>query len=261
MKIVKHVLRTLAVVYTIALAGACISINSLMFHPEMVRGGYGEDLPGFVDLGKDGERVAAVVRGPAHGKKAIIYCHGNAEDITSSLMYLDEFARRGYTACAVDYPGYGLSSGKPTEEGCYRNVHLLYRYLRENRAFAPEDIAVIGFSIGSGPATELAATEKVGALVLEAAFLSAPRVVTGVRILPIDPFPNIARIGSVAAPTLVIHGEEDEIVPFSHGQKLYEASGAADKRFVAVPGAGHIDFAPRMGLGRYFALVEEFVNR
>ena len=232
-------------------------VDSLMFHP--VKGGYDATLRGYVDIGTNGVPVAAVVRGPQKGRKAIIYCHGNAEDITSSEGLLDMFARDGYTVAAVDYPGYGLSAGSADEQGCYRNVHRLYDWLRTERGFAPHDIAVIGFSIGTGPAVELAASEGVGALVLEAPYLSAPRIMTRVRILAIDPFPNLKRIGNVKCPLLVLHGTDDSIVPFSQGKALFELANEP-KRFVPINGADHNDFIGVMGIGVYHRLIISFID-
>lgn len=236
---------------------AWLFVDSLMFHP--VKDGYGADLRGYVDIGTNGVKIAAVVRGPQKGKAAIIYCHGNAEDITSSSDFFDMFALDGYTVAAVDYPGYGLSDGKPDEAGCCRNVHRLYDWLMETRGFAPENIAVIGFSIGTGPAVELAATKKVGALILEAAYLSAPRIMTGRRILIIDPFPNIERIDRINCPLLSIHGTADSIIPFLHGKQLFDLA-KDPKQFVAVEGAGHNDFIDVMGLDTYHSTVTGFLE-
>ena len=235
------------------------AINKLMFHPEMVKGGYDATLPGYVDIGTNGVRIAALVRGPEKGRKAILYCHGNAEDMTSSIAALDAFAANGYTVAAVDYPGYGLSDGSPTEDGCYRNVHALYNWLREVRGFKDEDIFVVGFSIGTGPATQLAATSKVGGLVLEAPYLSAPRAVTRIRLLAIDPFPNVSHIRSINCPLLIIHGTDDHVVPFSQGRALFKHA-VEPKRFVEVPGAGHVDFIDVMGADVYEKLIEAFVT-
>jgi len=232
-------------------------VDYLMFHP--VKGGYDATLCGYVDIGTNGVPVAAVVRGPQKGRKAIIYCHGNAEDITSSIELFDMFAQDGYTVASVDYPSYGLSGGSADEEGCCRNVHRLYDWLRTERGYAPDEIVVIGFSIGTGPAIELAATESVGALVLEAAYLSAPRIVTKVRILAIDPFPNLKRIGYVRCPLLAIHGTSDSIVPFAHGKALFELANEP-KRFVPVTGADHDDFIDVLGLECYRSLIKDFIN-
>lgn len=249
----------LALLFVIAQIVGLVAIDKLMFHPEMVKDGYGEDLPGYVDIGTNGIQVAALVRGPEKGDKAILYCHGNAEDITSSAAVLDFFATHGYTVAAVDYPGYGLSSGTPTEKGCYANVHRLYDWLIEERGFRPEDVIVVGFSIGTGPATELAAMCKVGGLVLEAPYMSAPRAVTRIRLLAIDPFQNVSRIRSINCPLLVIHGTDDRVVPFSQGAALFRHA-LEPKRLVKVDGAGHVDFIDVMGEETYRKTIEGFVS-
>ena len=234
-------------------------MDKLMFHPEMVKDGYDAMLPGYVDIGTNGTRIAALVRGPVKGRKAILYCHGNAEDISSTTSVLDAFAAKGYSVAAVDYPGYGLSEGAPTEDGCYRNAHRLYDWMLDERGFKADDVVVVGFSIGTGPATELAATRKVGGLVLEAPYLSAPRAVTRVRLLAVDPFPNVARIRSVNCPLLIIHGTDDRVVSFSQGRALFEHA-VAPKRFVKVTGAGHVDFIDVMGIDAYEKLIVSFVE-
>lgn len=234
-------------------------LDSLMFHPGHAGKTYTEQSEGFVDIGTNGVRIAAVVLGPKRGKKAIIRCHGNAENMYHSIHVLRELAKKDFTVAAVDYPGYGLSDGKPDEEGCYRVVHRLYDWLVAERGFAPKDIIVDGFSIGSGPATELASTREVGALVLEAPFLSAPRVVTRVRVLFVDPFPNFKYIKKVTCPVLIMHGTEDGVVPLSHGRKLSTLTKkAASVRFVPVEGADHGEIAAVMGIDKYLDLVSGF---
>jgi len=235
----------------------CCCINKLMFHPP--KDGYDETLPGYIDIGTNSCRIAALVLGPVHGRKAVIRCHGNGEDMRQSLWILRRLAEEGYTVAGVDYPGYGLSDGSPTEEGCYRNVHRLYDWLVEERGFRPEDIIVDGYSIGTGSAVELAATRPVGGLVLEAAFLSAPRVVTRVRMLPIDPFPNLRNITKVRCPILQFHGTADSIVPFSHGKRLFDLA-PAPKRFVEIKDGGHVDFPEILGEDVYLDRIRDFAE-
>ena len=258
-KVVKSVLRILACVAVVALIVGTGCVNSLMFHPEACKGGYGESTEGYVDIGTNGVKIAAIVLGPEHSKKAILRCHGNAEDAANSLFALRYLARRGFTVACVDYPGYGLSDGTPDEEGCYRNVHHLYDWLIETRGFKPEDIIVDGFSIGTGSATEPAATKPVGRLVLEAPFLSASRVVTRIRILPIDPFPNLKMIKDVKCPVLIIHGTKDSVIPHGHGKELFELANEP-KRFIPVDGADHNDLVFVMGAERYLKTIEEFAR-
>lgn len=253
------------VVLLILIGTGCI--NSLMFHP--VKGKYNATTRGYVDIGTNGVKVAAIVYGPERGsppsqglrrgKKAIIRCHGNAEDALSTLDMLELLAEAGYTVASVDYPGYGLSDGSPDEEGCYRNVHRLYDWLIEKRGFKPEDIIIDGFSIGTGPATELAATRPCGGLILEAPFLSAPRAVTRVRLLPVDPFPNLKRIGDVKCRVLMIHGTSDRVIPYSQGQALFKLANEP-KRFVTVDDGDHNTLVDDMGFDNYYELIKGFVD-
>ncbi len=257
--VMKSFIRILFCVAIVAVLAGTGCINSLMFHPEFCRGGYGESTEGYVDIGTNGVKIAAIVLGPKHGKKAILRCHGNAEDALGTLWALKELANDGYTVASVDYPGYGLSDGSPDEKGCYRNVHRLYDWLIEARGFKPEEIIVDGFSIGTGPATELAATRPCGGLILEAPFLSAPRVVTRVRLLPVDPFPNLKRIGAVKCRVLMIHGTGDRVIPYSQGQALFKLANEP-KRFVVVEGGDHNSLIDDMGYDDYCALIKEFVD-
>ena len=255
--VVKSSVRVLACVAVVALIAGTACVNSFMFHPECCKGGYGESTEGYVDIGTNGVKIAAIVLGPERGKKAILRCHGNAEDAANSLFALRYLAQRGFTVACVDYPGYGLSDGTPDEEGCYRNAHRLYDWLVEKRGFKPEDLIVEGFSIGSGPATELAATKPVGGLVLEAPFLSAPRVVTRIRILPIDPFPNLKMIKGVKCPVLIIHGTDDSVIPHGHGKELFELANEP-KHFIPVQRANHNDLVFTMGVEHYLKAIEGF---
>ena len=253
----KSAARIIATVVVLLLLIGTGCINSLMFHP--VKGRYNATTRGYVDIGTNGVKIAAIVLGPERGKKAIIRCHGNAEDALSTLDMLELLAEGGYTVASVDYPGYGLSDGSPDEEGCYRNVHRLYDWLIETRGFKPEDIIVDGFSIGTGPATELAATKPCGGLILAAPFLSAPRVVTRVRLLPVDPFPNLKRIGAVKCRVLMIHGTSDRVIPYSQGQALFKLANEP-KRFVSVEEGDHNTLVDDMGFDNYYELIKSFVD-
>ena len=263
----KSAARIIATVVVLLLLIGTGCINSLMFHP--VKGKYNATTRGYVDIGTNGVKVAAIVYGPERGsppsqglrrgKKAIIRCHGNAEDALSTLDMLEPLAEAGYTVASVDYPGYGLSDGSPDEEGCYRNVHRLYDWLIEKRGFKPEEIIIDGFSIGTGPATELAATRPCGGLILEAPFLSAPRAVTRVRLLPVDPFPNLKRIGDVKCRVLMIHGTSDRVIPYSQGQALFKLANEP-KRFVTVEGGDHNTLVDDMGFDNYYELIKGFVD-
>ena len=261
----KRILRVAIVVFVMMQIIAYSCIDWFMFHPGMVTEKYDESAEGYVNIGTGEEPIAAVILGQERGKKAILRCHGNAESMYQSLWVLRDLIWRGYTVACVDYPGYGLSAGSPTEEGCYRAVHRLYDYLVEKRGFSPKDIIVDGFSIGTGPAVELASTKEVGGLVLEAPFLSAPRVLIRVRLLLNDPFPSARRVyNGIGCPMLIIHGTDDTVIPFAQGERLHQLSCLRpcgySRRFVPVEGADHTEIPDALGTTDYLELIAGFAE-
>ena len=258
----KRFLMVAIVVFVMMQIIALMCIDWFMFHPEMITEKYDESAEGYVNIGTREDPIAAVILGPELGKKAILRCHGNAESMYQSVAILRDLVERGYTVACVDYPGYGLSAGSPTEEGCYRNVHRLYDYLVKKRGFSPKDIVIDGFSIGSGPAVELASTKEVGGLVLEAPFLSAPRVLTQMRMLVVDPFPNASRIADLKCPLLILHGTDDTVIPFRHGEKLFRISQSSEfpRRFIPVEGADHAEIPDVLGIHNYLNTIADFAD-
>ena len=227
----------LALLYAAASGIGCAVVNTAMFHPP--RPPYGTDLPGLETIGPADAPVAAVWSPAPGAKGAVLFFYGNAEDLRFVHDRLRRFNRLGLSALAVDYPGYGRTPGKPTEKSVYAVADAAFRNLVEERGFAPADIVVCGYSIGSGPACYLAERHDVRGLMLVSPFKSAVRVVTRVRILPFDPFPNLARVPRTRCPVLVLHGTADRVVPFSHGEAVAAAAGDRG-RFVPVPGADHV---------------------
>jgi hypothetical protein len=236
---------------------ASVFINRFMFHP--IKGGYDKTLDGYVDIGTNGVSIAARIVGACKGKKVLMYCHGNAEDLTAIDGRFDTLVAGGYTVATFDYPGYGLSDGTPDEKGCYRNAYRLYDWLVCCRGISPKDIIVVGYSIGTGVATAIAESRKVGGLWLEAAYLSAPRAVTRIRLLFVDPFPIVDKIRHVKCPIVMLHGTSDSIIPYSHGRRLYDVA-PNPKWFVPIDGAGHGDFIGVMGIQRYTEALRCFLD-
>lgn len=131
-------------------------------------------------------------------------------------------------------------------------------YLRTQQQLRPEQILVFGRSVGGGPSVELAAHYPVGGLILESAFTSAFRVITHIPIFPFDKFNNLGKISSVSCPVLVIHGREDEVIPFWHGETLY-ANVLSSKMCLWVPSAHHDDVMWMAG-DRYWEALAEFTK-
>jgi abhydrolase domain-containing protein 17 len=182
------------------------------------------DAPGQPKLpAPDGNTITAVFLPNPAASHVLLFGHGNKMDLGKADKRLQLYRAHGWAVFAYEYPGYGTSTGTPSEAGCYAALAAAYAYLTRLKGIPPEKIVLYGLSLGSGPAIDLASREPVGGLILEGAFLSAFRVVTQWKILPWDRFDNIAKIGRIRTPLLSIHAREDHTVPFFHGQRLYAA--------------------------------------
>jgi len=186
----------------------------------------------------DGNKITAVFMENPRATHVLLFGHGNKMDLGTAEDRLRQYREHGWSVFAYEYPGYGTSTGSPSEAGCCAALASAYAFLTGIKEIPPEKIVLYGLSLGAGPAVDLASREPVGGLIVEGAFLSAFRVITRWRILPWDRFENIAKIGKVRAPLLSIHAQEDQTVPFVHGRLLNEAHHGP-KQHLWVAGAGH----------------------
>lgn len=165
---------------------------------------------------------------PAQRGVALIF-HGNAGSIAMRIDWLAMFHRLGYAGFVIDYRGYGQSTGTPTEEGTYRDAEAAWRHLVERREVHPREIVIVGESLGGAVAAWLAARVEPRALVVQSTFTSLPDLaadlypVFPVRWLARFRYETIAHVAATAAPVLVAHSRDDEIIPFAHGERLLGA--------------------------------------
>lgn len=206
--------------------------------------------------GKGGE--IAVLHLPNPGARHTLwYFHGNAEDLGDIEPTLRSLRDAGFAVFAADYPGYGLSSGRPpSERKLYESSRIARKYLRETLRVPADRTIVYGRSLGGGPALQMAVEERMAGVILHATFVSAYRVMTRWRLLPMDPFQNLGKIGRIRCPLLVMHGQQDRVIPPWHGEKLF-AAAAEPRRILRVAGAGHNDLRAVAGPS-YLATLRQF---
>jgi len=237
----KRPIYSLASVYGLLLLVSCTLTDRILFIPPAAS--YTESYPDldFVKTAKN-ESIAFVHLPAGKGMPTILYSHGNAEDLAQSSLLYEGFHALGLGVFAYDYPGYGLSTGTPNEDSCQRAIQSSWNHLK-NIGVPASSIVVVGRSVGSGPSVWLASREKPSSLILISPFKSVFTTAfpTPFPLFPGDRFPNLKRIRKINTPLLVIHGENDEVIPFSHGKKLFEASPASTKEFLPIPIAGHND--------------------
>ena len=199
-------------------------------------------------------------RSSKNAQTTILYIHGNASDLGQIRPWLFQLHNWGYRVFAYDYRGYGTSDGTPSETNAYEDAEAAYQYLTQILKVAPQDILVYGKSLGGGSATELARRHPVGGVILESTFTSAFRVVLPIPVFPFDKFPNRNKLAQVRSPILVIHGQNDRTIAWSHGQELYAAAPGI-KRSLWIAGADHDDLSEvagdrlRQSLDEFAALV------
>lgn len=204
---------------------------------------------------------------PKAGRPVLLYLHGNAGNISHRLPIAMGWAERGFGMFLLDYRGFGRSTGTIRhEQDLYDDASAAYHWLRETRGLPADSIVLYGESIGCAPSLELAKREPVGAVILMAPFtklIDMARTVYG----PIIPealirnfrFDNESRISSCTAPIFIMHGTDDEIVPFAMGQRLFDLA-RDPKEFYRLPGAHHNDLTDVAGKS-YWDTPAAFVHR
>ena len=241
----------------------------LLFHPRPELTGFADKSSGLDILIPVENDVQIGARFHLKNKAAanIIFFHGNGEIVADyddlGHLYND---RLSINFLPVDYRGYGRSTGVPTVTAMMRDCYTIFDYitkwLDENSYTGP--LIVMGRSLGSASALELSANfkDRIDALIIESGFAyTAPLLrLLGIDIETLgfkqeDNIQNIKNIRSFDKPTLVIHAQFDNIIPFSDGQALYDACGAADKTMLQIPMADHNDIFMR-GLHEYLAAVK-----
>lgn len=197
----------------------------------------------------------------------IYLLHGNAGNIGDRLFKAREWVHRGYSVFLLDYRGYGKSEGKITsEEDLYRDARAGLKWLQEIKKIQNGNIVLYGESIGCAPVIQLAIeSENFFALILEAPFTSLAAV-TKVHypfvpsaILGSFQFNNLEKISKVKYPTMIIHGEEDEICPFNMGSELYEKLTVKPKEIFSIPKGMHNDLA-EVSLSEFYDRPNRFLE-
>ena len=192
---------------------------------------------------EDGLKISGWFVPAEQSRGVVLFFHGNAGNISHRLDSLEPFHRLGLSTLIIDYRGYGQSEGKPTEAGTYLDAEAAWRYLVNERHVSPSEIILFGRSLGGAIAAWLAVTHPPQALILESTFTSVPDVAAqAYPILPVRPLSRIhyntlQRLPEINVPLLIVHSPNDEVIPYSHGQKLYAAANEP-KEFLQLRG-GH----------------------
>jgi pimeloyl-ACP methyl ester carboxylesterase len=207
----------------------------------------------------DGALVHTLEIAAPTGGRTVVYFHNNRETVEACAPLARELRAHGLGVVLVEYRGYGTSSGEPSEDALYGDAEVALASLAA-RGVGPSRVILWGTSLGTGVAAEMARRSRGAALVLVTPYTSIPDLVSHTapvvpaRALLADHFDTRAKAAFIRVPTLVVHGDADEIIPFAMGQEVSAAITGA--RFLRVPGAHHADALWRTPAALFAALAD-----
>ncbi len=201
---------------------------------------------------------------PAEGERGVVlFCHGNAGNISHRIGSLEVFNDMELSVFIFDYRGYGRSTGKPSEHGTYRDARAAWEYLAEERKIPPGKIIVFGRSLGGAVALRLGREKSPAMVIAESTFTSVYDVVSHhyspvpAQLFYRKMYRSIDIMEAMPCPVLVVHSRGDEIVPYELGRKLYEAA-PEPKTFLEIRGSHNSGFMD--SLPGYRAGLEKFIG-
>ena len=225
---------------------------NLLYFPDMpsreieaTPGDIGLDFQSLTLASRDDEQLDAWFIPADHARGVLLFCHGNAGNISHRLESIRLFHELGLSVLIFDYRGYGQSSGKPTEKGTYRDADAAWHYLVTQRGIPAEHIILFGRSLGASIAADLATRQSAAGVILESAFTSVPDVAAQlypwlpVRWLSRYQYDTRMKLADIHSPVLIVHSREDEIISYANGERMFEAANEP-KQFLQLRG-GHND--------------------
>ena len=212
----------------------------------------------------DNEQILAWQLEPDRPKADIVYFHGNGGNLSLWLPALATLHELGYRVLAIDYRGYGLSSGTPSEQGLYRDAEAVVRHADAHRAGRQRPLVFWGRSLGGPVAAAATRAVRPDGLILESTFANKAAVVRSnpvlraLNVFASYRFATADLLRDFRQPTLVVHAERDTIIPFSLGRELFERL-PGPKRFVTLQEGDHNDLFETANAA-YWKPIVEFID-
>jgi uncharacterized protein len=214
-------------------------------------------------IAADGTRLHGWFAPATVPRGTLLFNHGNAGNISHRLDSVALFHALGLNVLIYDYRGYGESEGKPTEAGTYLDVKAAWEYLLGKRGIAAKEVVIFGRSLGAAMAADLASQQASAGVILESAFTSIPALAASLypwlptRLLSRYHYNNLDKVERITSPLLIVHSRDDEIIPYSQGEELFERANQP-KQFLELKG-GHND-ATHVSRDTYTETLELFLG-
>ena len=212
---------------------------------------------------EDGVRIHAFYLPAPESQLALLFLHGNAGNASHRLPNAAELVRLGCSVLLLDYRGYGLSEGRPSESGAYADARAGLAHLIDQRGFPEDRVIVFGRSLGGAVAVDLARDRELAGVILESTFTSAADIARGLGgawlgALAGHRFDSASKIDRIRAPLLFFHGDRDEVIDYALGRRLFDAA-PEPKSFETISGAGHNN-TTQVGGRPYFERIRRFLD-
>lgn len=235
--------------FWVTMYGRDFIVNHLVFYPDtenvLAENRLPHGIEEFYLTTEDGVKIHSLYLPLTDSDKVLIYFHGNAGNIYHRISDLNRLRAFGINVVGVSYRGYGKSEGKPSEEGIYWDGQAVFNYVANEMGFSQNNIIIMGRSIGTAAAINTAQYRSIAGLILVTPLSSAKAqaevMAMGMMVfLAGNAFDNLSKIENVKAPLLVVHGTNDQVIPYALGKQLFDRY-RGDKRFIKIVGAGHND--------------------
>lgn len=251
-KKVKYLILTLIGLWFLSLAIIYIAQHQIIFQPDKLDISHHFDLDtpyeeAFFSISGGDSINTIYIKSPKQPAKGVVlYLHGNADNLQRWAKYHKEITNRGYDFFAIDYRGYGKSSGHPTEQTLYEDARFFYDYLHKNRS--AQDIIIYGRSLGTGIAAQLASTVPAKCLVLETPYSTIDCALARQVFLNKLPYSldyqlqTLQYLPKITYPIFAFHGTADGVISYHCAQQIKPFLKETDK-FITIEGGGHKDLA------------------
>jgi len=269
-KIIKSVLKICSILFVcgivLSFCGPYL-VRKAVFHPtkgmQVNLNEYGRDIESHYLNTKDGIKISVFYFPKKDSKKTILFFHGNAGNASGRFGDAVNLNNLGLNVLLVDYRGYGLSEGKPSEKGVYIDARAALKFLLEKKNTKENQIVIYGRSLGSAVAVDLAQYKSFAGVILVSPFTSGKDMASKSGLSFMKPFvgnplDSYKKIVNLKSPLLVIHGTKDRLVPFEMGKRLYQKA-KVKKKFVPILNAGHNDLSGAYKK-QFFVQIDTFIK-